>query len=151
MLYRSMWGFPGLRRGPFEELDRIRREMDRLVNEFVDPTRVRGVSGVFPPVNLTEDRNHYYVRAEMPGVSSENLDVQATGRNLSISGERKIPEAGEGVRYHRREREGGTFSRAISLPGEIDADRIEASLVNGILTVTIPKSEASKPRQISIR
>jgi HSP20 family protein len=76
--------------------------------------------------------------------------MQATAKNLSISGERKIESESDGVKYHRREREAGNFSRMITLPTEIDPDRIEARLKDGILTIRVPKAEAVKPRQISI-
>lgn len=70
--------------------------------------------------------------------------------SLSISGERKIPAEGENVRYHRKERESGRFSRVINLPEAVDTDRISAGLSSGILTVTVPKSEVAKPRQIKV-
>jgi HSP20 family protein len=107
-------------------------------------------AGVFPLINLTEDKDKYYVRAELPGVKGDELDIQVTGKNLAISGERKIAAEGEGARYHRREREAGTFSRMIGLPGEVDADNVEANLENGVLSITVPKAEIAKPRQITI-
>ncbi|MBW1993309.1 MAG: Hsp20/alpha crystallin family protein, partial [Deltaproteobacteria bacterium] len=70
---------------------------------------------------------------------------------LSISGERKIPAEGDNVRYHRREREAGSFSRIIGLPGEVDPDKVEAKLKDGILTVIVPKAEKAKPKQIPIK
>jgi HSP20 family protein len=123
--------------------------MDRLYESFMDPQRTAR-AGVYPLVNLTEDKDKYYVRAELPGVKGDDLDIQVTGNNLAISGQRKI-EAEEGVRYHRREREAGTFSRMIGLPGEVDSDKVDAKLENGLLTIAIHKAEAAKPKQISIR
>jgi HSP20 family protein len=105
---------------------------------------------VFPLVNLTEDKDNYYVRAELPGVKADELDIQATANNLAISGERKIAAAAEGARYHRREREAGTFSRMIGLPGDIDTAKVNAQLQNGILTVVVPKAEVAKPKQITV-
>jgi HSP20 family protein len=99
---------------------------------------------------MTEDAEGYHVRAELPGVSSEELDIQATGNSLSISGERKIPKESEGGRYHRRERESGKFSRIIGMPSEINPDGVRARLEDGILTIDIPKAEAAKPRQITV-
>jgi HSP20 family protein len=107
-------------------------------------------AGVFPAINLTEDKDKYIIRAELPGILAEELDIQATGNNLSISGERKIEAEKDNVRYHRREREAGKFSRAISLPGDIDAEGVSASLVNGILKISVPKAEKAKPKQITI-
>jgi HSP20 family protein len=69
---------------------------------------------------------------------------------LTIAGERTIPSEGENVRYHRKEREAGKFSRVIGLPGDIDATQVNANMANGMLTVTVAKSEASKPRQITV-
>jgi len=90
------------------------------------------------------------VRAELPGLKADDINVSVTNNNLSISGERKIPSEGENVRYHRREREAGRFNRAIALPGEVDADRVEANHSDGILKVVIPKAEKAKPKQITV-
>ncbi len=137
-------------RNAFEEFERTRQQMNELFGE-VERRPLRSFdAGVFPLINLTEDRDNYYVRAEMPGVKADELDIQATVNSLSISGERKIPSEGENVKYHRREREAGTFSRVVSLPGEVDMDKVEASHENGILTVMTPKAEAAKPKQIRV-
>lgn len=148
MIYRRFFNFPTYRiRNPWEELHRMRRQLDQMFEESPDQ---RVSAGVFPLINLTEDRDKYYVRAELPGVKGDELDIQVTGKNLSISGERKIASEEEGARYHRREREAGTFSRVIGLPGDVDADKVEANLENGILSITVPKAEIAKPRQISV-
>ncbi|MDX9785714.1 MAG: Hsp20/alpha crystallin family protein [Desulfobacterales bacterium] len=151
MIYRTAFGLPSWNfRSAFDELNRMRRQMDRLFEGIPDRS-LSGYSGsVFPAMNLTEDKDYYIIRAELPGIASSELNIEATGRNLSITGERKIPAPEEGAKYHRREREAGRFARAISLPGEIDAAKVEASLKNGILTVKLPKAAASKPRQITI-
>jgi HSP20 family protein len=108
-------------------------------------------AGVFPLINLTEDKDKYYIRAELPGVKGDELDIQVTENNLAISGERKIAAEEENARYHRREREAGTFSRMIGLPGDIDSDKVDARLENGILTVVVSKAEATKPKQIAVK
>ncbi len=136
--------------GAFEELGRMRRQLDEMFSGLErGPYRPIG-AGVFPLINLSEDKDSYYVRAELPGLKADDINISATGNNLSISGERKIASEGENVRYHRREREAGTFSRVISLPGEVDADKIEARHEQGILTVFIPKAETAKPKQITV-
>lgn len=153
MIYGRMYGLPRWRfKSPFEELDRMRRQMDQMV-EDLSGARLGAIarSGVFPAVNLTEDKNNFYIRAELPGVQSEDLDIEATGNGVSIAGERRIPAEEEGARYHRREREAGRFSRIVNLPSEIDADQVAASLSNGILTVVVPKAEKAKPRQIAVK
>ena len=144
--YSPNWGLGSA----FEELERMRRRLDEMSGGFGRrPYRVLG-AGVFPLINLTEDKDNYYVRAEMPGLKADELSISVTANNLSISGERKIASEGENVRYHRREREAGTFSRVVGLPGEVDADKVEANHVNGILTVVIPKAETAKPKQITV-
>ena len=150
MIYRRLFEIPNWRfRSPFEELAQMRRQMDRLYEDVLTP-RQRPRLGVYPLINLTEDKNNFYVRAELPGVNGDALDIQATANNLSISGERTIA-AEEGVKYHRRERESGSFSRMIGLPAEVDADKVEAKLRNGVLTVVVPKAEIAKPKQISVK
>lgn len=145
-----LFDFHGLGwRNPFVELERMQREMNRLFGE--QKTGSRGLyAGVFPAVNVTEDKEHYYIRAELPGMEAGDLDIQAAGRSVTISGERKIPVEGDNVRYHRREREEGKFSRIINLPEAADMDKVKANLADGILTVIISKSEISKPRRIAI-
>jgi HSP20 family protein len=152
MMTRSLFNFPvsGWRH-PFAEMDRLSRRMDWLTNAVLGGRELHWFPArVFPAVNITEDKDRYYVRAELPGMKAEDIELQVTGRNLSISGERQIQPEGENARYHRREREGGKFSRMLGLPGDIDADRVEAEMTNGVLTVAIGKSEAAKPKQITV-
>lgn len=151
MIYRRVYNYPGMRAGNvFEELDRMRRQLAQAFEGDLSTQRGLLGSGVFPQINLTEDAERFYIRAELPGVKSDEIQMQATGKNLSISGERKIAPEQDGVRYHRREREAGNFSRIIAMPTDIDPDRIEARMENGILTIRVPKAEAVKPRQITI-
>lgn len=151
MLYRRMFDFPRWESDPFKQMEQMRREMDRLFESFKGRRFISRRAGVFPLLNLTEDKDRYYVRAELPGIKPDELDIQVTGKALSISGERKIPAENEKAKYYRRERDAGKFSRIINLPGEIDSDKVEASLVNGILTVAIAKAEIAKPKRISIK
>jgi HSP20 family protein len=150
MIYRRLFNVPTWQfRSPFGELERMRQQMNRLLEETRAPYQP-AQAGVFPLTNLSEDKDNYYVRAELPGVKGDQLDIQVTGNNLAISGERKIAAEEEGARYHRREREAGTFSRMIGLPGEVDTDKVDANLQNGILTVVVPKAEIAKPKQITV-
>jgi HSP20 family protein len=152
MFIRRLANLPtGDWRRPFEELDRMRHQLDRL---FEDPAlRIFGQPSakVFPLINLTEDKEHYYVRAELPGIRPEELEMSVTGDALTIAGERKIPAENKDAKYHRREREAGKFSRIISLPSQVDAAKVEARCVDGLLTVTLPKPETAKPKQISVK
>jgi HSP20 family protein len=108
-------------------------------------------SGVFPPLNITQDNDNYYVRAEAPGVAAKELEISAVGRKLSLTGKREIPKENDRASYHRKERAEGEFSRTVTLPTEFDAARVEARFKDGILTVTLPKAEAAKPRQIVVK
>lgn len=151
MIYRT-FNFPKWRpRGAFGEFEDLRNQMNRFMSLFDDGQAARRVSGVFPLVNITEDKDRYYIRAELPGIKGEEIDVQVTANNISISGERVIEKEDNGVKYHRREREAGSFSRAITLPGDINSDGVEAGMINGILTIAVPKAEAAKPRQITVK
>jgi len=151
MIYRRFFNVPTWRfRSPLEELYRMRQQMEQLLDSAAAPQQ-REAAGVLPLINLTEGKDNYYVRAELPGVKGDELDIQVTANNLAISGGRKIAAEEEGARYHRREREAGTFSRMIGLPGEVDTDKVDAKLENGILTVVISKAEIAKPKQITVK
>jgi HSP20 family protein len=129
----------------------MRDEMARLFDQATGRSFRAATAGVFPLVNLTEDKDNYFVRAELPGLKGEELNISVTGKNLTISGERKIPSEGDNVRYHRREREAGSFNRIVALPRDVEVDDVEAGLVDGVLTVTIPKAEEAKPKQITVK
>lgn len=152
MYYRRIFDLPtwGFRR-TFGELDRLRNQLDELYGALSGGAFPKLSAGVFPLTNITEDGKNFYVRAELPGMKSNDLNIQVTSNGISISGERKIPEEGNKVKYHRREREAGKFSRLINLSGDIDIDKVDAVLKNGILTIKIPKAETVKPRQITVK
>ncbi len=151
MIMRRMFDLPTWgRSNPFQELELMRNRMERLLQGVEGGPSRRSVAGVFPLINLTEDKESYFIRAELPGIKADDLDIQATGKNISISGERKIASEGAEVKYHRREREAGRFSRIINLPGDVDSTKVTAHMKNGVLTITVPKAEAAKPRQITV-
>lgn len=152
MLLRRITGWPtGDWRSPFEELERMRRQMDWLTEGFTGRLSREPIAGVFPLMNVTEDNDNYYIRAELPGIKADELDISVTGNTLSIAGERKRTPDNENAKYHRREREAGKFSRIISLPTQIDTGKTEASSANGVLKVVLPKAEAAKPKQITVK
>jgi HSP20 family protein len=152
MIMRRLTGWPAWDwRNPFEELERMRRRMDRLFEDLTGGMVGEPVAGVYPLMNVTEDKDNYYVRAELPGIKADDLDISVTADSLTLSGERKIPVEDENAKYHRREREAGKFSRILSLPAQIDTEKVEARCDNGVLTVVLPKAEAAKPRQIAVK
>ncbi len=134
-------------RSPFDELARLKAQMDRLYGG-AEPAPAG--SGVFPLVNVTEDADAYRIRAEIPGISAGDLDISVTGRTVTLSGERKIAPV-EGASYHRRERRAGVFSRSLTMPAPVASEKVEALLENGVLTVALPKAEEAKPRQVSVK
>lgn len=153
MITRKMMGFPSMGWPlSFEEMERLARQMNWLSSGVLGrPGRSMFSAKVFPAVNISEDKEKYYVRTELPGIKTGDIQLEIIGRNLTISGERKIPSEGENVKYHRKEREAGRFSRVIGLPGDVEINSVEAKLTNGLLTVAIAKAEAAKPKQIIVQ
>jgi HSP20 family protein len=137
---------------PIDSLLNLQRELDQFLRspswfDFGPP-----VAGVFPPINVFTDGDGLVVRAEVPGIKPENLNVTAERQTLTISGERERsgPEAGNGS-YHRRERRFGKFARSVQLPVELDTSQATAECRNGVLTVRIPKRAEAKPRQVQVK
>ncbi len=152
MLLRSRtdwptWGWTS----PLQELERMRRQMDWLSSGLSRGPLGTPTAGVFPLMNITEGKEHFYVRAELPGLTADNLDISVTGDTLTIAGERKLPAEDEKAKYHRREREAGRFNRIITLPAQVDTGKVNARCKDGLLTVTLPKAEAVKPKQITVK
>lgn len=150
MIVRRLYDWPQAR-DTFSDLERMRTQMDNLFGRLTGYLPTGFGSGVFPSMNVTEDKNNLYVRAELPGMKANEIDISSTANSLSISGERKIAPESEEASYHRREREAGTFHRTLTLPNDIDAAKVEAHYSDGILTLTLPKAEATKPRQIAVK
>ncbi|HSJ53612.1 MAG TPA: Hsp20/alpha crystallin family protein [Anaerolineae bacterium] len=106
---------------------------------------------VFPSIIVSAAKDRLLVRAEMPGIDLEHLELSVSGDVLSMQGIRLTGEDLEGGWYHRRERESGGFSRAVRLPAEVDGDNTEASYQAGVLTVTVPLRQEARPRQVPIK
>ncbi len=141
-----------IRMNPLAALNELQREMNRLFDGF-SPRLTGGPwmpAAAFPALNVWEDGDALYAEAEIPGVSQDDLEVYAVGNELTIKGTRK-PREGDDVAYHRRERGTGEFTRVITLPVDIAADKVQASLKDGVLTVTLPKAEAAKPKKITVK
>lgn len=136
------------RSSPFQ---RLRDEMEQLFEEML-PTgsMLSSARDTFPSVNLWEDDEAVYAEAELPGFKIEELEIAATTEELSLKGERKDPNGSEAW-YHRRERGTGSFARSVRLGCPIQPDRVQATLADGVLTITMPKAEAVRPRKVQIR
>jgi HSP20 family protein len=138
---------------PNDTLLRLQQILDRFVNPaFGFDTYGAAEPGVFPHLNIFTDGDGVVVRAEVPGVSSGDLEVVVEDGRLLIAGERKAggPANGKHGSYHRRERPVGKFSRALRLPDDLDTAEAKAACRNGVLTVRIPRREAAKPRKVTI-
>jgi len=139
-------GFPFANR-----FDELRREMDRVLDNFgTGRTRwPHARATVFPAMNVWDAGDTVCVEAEIPGVSKDDLEIFAVGKELTVKGMRP-PMEGK-LTYHRQERGTGEFTRVLTLPVEINADKIDAVLDNGVLTVILPKAEAAKRKQITVK
>ncbi len=132
------------------EAERVQREMNELLSALGRSASPLSRSGVFPLVNVSEDTDNLYVRAELPGVQPGEIEISVEGETLTLGGERKL-QAPEGVSYHRRERESGRFRRVITLPVRINPDAVTALFKNGALKITLPRAEETKPKKISVK
>jgi HSP20 family protein len=138
---------------PLRELTTLQNEMNRLFNTAFDaPTGGNGgtLRRWMPAMDLVETEDHFVLRADLPGLSEENVNIEVEDRVLTISGERKAEHETTKEGYHRVERAFGAFSRSLTLPEGIDPEAVSASFDRGVLEVRIPKPEQRKPRKISI-
>ena len=136
-------------RGTMRDFVSLRDVMDRLFEESVLPHGNGGATSF--AVDLKEDADKYELRAEMPGVRPEDVQIEVTAGTISISGEFKQKDEQKEGEYIRREIRQGRFHRMFSLPVEIDPKKVDASFRDGVLTVTLPKGEAMRPRQIRVQ
>lgn len=133
----------------YRELNRMREELEDFLGARTNGRRAPRES--FPPLNVWEDDTGFYVEAELPGLALEDLDIALTSDNtLVLRGERKEPQAGQG-QWLRRERTYGRFERMVTLPGPVNADQVEASFKQGVLTVRLPKAPELLPRKIEVK
>jgi HSP20 family protein len=139
----------------FNELNSLRREIDEAFRSmgsgrafgqsFLSPVAYR-----FPLVNFSEDEEHVYIEALVPGVDPKELDLSVLRNTLTITGERKAVLDRQGQIVHRTELGSGKFSRTIELPVDIDANRVSAQCKDGIMQITLSKAEHAKPRKVEI-
>jgi HSP20 family protein len=139
---------------PFRDLERMRREMDRVWDSFFreKPVVEAGEVGEwFPSLDITETKNDIVVKAEIPGMDPKDIDISLTNDILTIKGEKKQEKEEKEENYHLIERSYGKFIRLVRLPGEVKSDKISASYKNGVLNITLPKSEEAKKKEVKIK
>ncbi len=151
MLVRRVWPSRPTFDNPLVDFDQWRREMLRLLDTVTGDTFADAGAGVFPPINVTQDDDNFYLRAEVPGIKPDDLSISTVRNRVSLAGKRELQREHERVSYHRKERPEGSFNRTVTLPTEVDADRVDARYADGILTITLPKAEQAKPRQIAVK
>jgi HSP20 family protein len=130
-------------RGPFEQLQ---EELERSLESALGPG-----AGLYPTVNVFDGGDSYVVKAEVPGVSPEKLDVSVEDDTLTLRGERALGDPGAEGAYHRRERSEGQFRRVVRMPGRLAADETRAEYHDGVLTVHVAKARERRPQRIDIR
>jgi len=141
---------------PYREMLTLRDQIDRwfdrpfsalgLASSMWDTMYSNGI-----PLDVVENDDAFVVKASVPGFSADQLDVTLEKNVLTIKGEMRQEQEREGEQYHLRERSHGRFSRSVYLPGEVEPDAVQADLANGILTLTVPKAEVSRPKRIAIQ
>jgi HSP20 family protein len=139
---------------PFRHLSLLRNEIDRLFDSPLDALTSNSqqfLNGWLPTIDLYEDRDHLVLKAELPGMKKEDIDISLHGEVLTVSGERKEEETFDKAETYRAERFLGRFQRTLTLPVRVDASKVQASYKDGILTVTLPKAEEAKPKQIEVK
>lgn len=136
---------------PMHDMITLREAMDRLFNDAFTPSL--GASGGWqvPAVDLYQTDNEVVVKASLPGLKSEDVQISVTGDTLSIKGEFKQEDEKKERAYHLREQRYGAFERAFALPTIVVGDKAKAEFENGILTISLPKAEEVKPRMITVK
>jgi len=137
---------------PFREAISLRDAMNSLLQEsFVRPGGMQGQNGLGTlPLDVTETENDFVVKASLPGVKPEDVQITVHGDTLTIRGESKAEDEKKGEHWHLRERRYGSFQRSVALSTPVNSDQAQAHYEHGVLTLTLPKSEAARPRQIKV-
>ena len=146
---------------PFGDLTRWERDMERMMDELFDRRmrpwwperwlRAEPMEISAPAVDLYEDKDEIVVKAELPGMEKDDIQVNLADQTLIIKGEKKKEEEIREENYYRAERAYGSFLKTVELPMDVHADRVKASFKNGILEIRLPKTEEAKPREIKVK
>ena len=145
--------FGGIRRRGdiFSEMNRMQEEMNRYFDDFFGEHRRGLAEGAWlPAVDVSESEHEFVVRAELPGMSHEDIDINVQENVLTLKGEKKQEKKEEKENFHRLERTYGGFSRSFTLPAGVKPEDIKATFKDGVLEVTMPKTEEAKPKKIAI-
>ncbi len=133
----------------WREMDRLQREMNRVFDNYTSGRT--SVAPSYPAVNVWADEESTLITAELPGLTSDDIEIDVLDNTLTLTGERKAEELPEGARYHRQERGYGNFSRSIRLPYSVDVDKVDAIFKNGVLQISLPRAEKDQPKKIEVK
>jgi len=137
---------------PFGVLSSLQKDINRLFEDFWPMHKENLEEGALSPaLDVSEDENNVYVVADLPGVEEKDVKLNFQNGILILSGEKQEEKETKGKNFHRVERSYGSFSRSISLPSEVNAEKATAGYKNGVLRVTLPKQEEAKPKEITIK
>ncbi len=137
---------------PMNELSTLRKEMDKLWEDFFgERDLLTRTEGWIPAVDVSETKDAIIVKAEVPGMEAKDIDVSLSGDMLVIKGEKKEEKEEKDENFHRIEMRRGSFQRAIRIPVPVESDKIEAKYEKGILKITLPKKEESKAKKIEVK
>jgi len=135
----------------FDQFDRMRRQMDRMFGDWSGPAGIRSLAaGSFPAVNIGVSEQQVDIYVFAAGMDPKTLNISLQQNLLTIEGERKI-DYPENVQFYRQERSSGNFRRVLTLPEDVDADKVEARYRDGVLQITVQRREAVRPRQIEVK
>lgn len=135
---------------PVREVDTLQAEMNRVFDAFLGNGGERSARRWVPAMDLVETADHLVLRADLPGMSEEDVEIEVKDGVLTVSGERRADHEQQGEGYYRMERAVGRFSRALSLPEGVSADEVTAHFDHGVLEVRVPKPEETKPHRVRI-
>jgi HSP20 family protein len=135
---------------PFDQFNKIHSRLNELFEDSFNQSPVAANGRWAPVMDILESNEAYIIRAELPGVKKEDINVELKDGTLTLSGERKAEELTEGVGYRSVERVNGKFVRSVILPKTVNQDGIQASYKDGVLEIQVPKAEKVKPRQITV-
>ncbi|HVO95403.1 MAG TPA: Hsp20/alpha crystallin family protein [Terriglobales bacterium] len=145
----------------FGELGRFEREMDQMMEDFFGRRfrpfwperwfRTEEIQGRVPALDMFEEKDDIVVKAEIPGMDKDNIEVNLTDHTLTIKGEKKKEEEIKEENYYRTERSYGAFIRSVELPREVHADKVKATFKNGVLEIRMPKTEEAKAKEIKVK
>ena len=141
--------FMPFRNGSLAPLEDFYKEVDSLVQNFFDPDESRA-NKFTPHANLAETEAGYELTLDLPGIDPEDVTVELNDGQLTVAGERKVEAEESGKTFHRVERRYGQFRRLVSLPAPVDEEKITANYRDGVLIVSLPKSEKIKPKRITV-